>query len=227
MAEPLLPGRDASGLPLRADAADFPQPLAGFYLVMNLATLGLGQAAAWPIYLAFSSNRVEAKFSLLAEYQLGWLFLVPFLLRSTLTVLNTIAGVWRKEAKVNPPDQHVYKVFTAAGIAPLPYVLMAEEGALGCFNRAQRAAQNYVEYLPGMVGYVLLAGFVFPLPVFVCTAVYVSARMMMASQYIQVSKSRMRGFVLSNASVTVVEGLLLLTAGKVLLLQHAHSQRGN
>eukprot|EP00667_Euglena_gracilis_P015390 EG_transcript_16011 len=217
-----LNGRDASGLSVKADADNMPLPLLVFYLLMNLVFLGLGQAAAWAVYLNLGSGKVEAKLAFLADFELAWLFIAAFVLKTGLVLLNAIAAVWRKEARVNVPDQHVYKVFTPPGQEPLPYVLMAEEGALGCFNRAQRAAQNYVEYLPGMVGYVLLAGFVFPLPVFVCTVAYVSARILMAVKYIHTRESRLAGFLLSNLSVSVVEGLLLLCAGKVLALQYAN-----
>eukprot|EP00667_Euglena_gracilis_P023644 EG_transcript_26794 len=219
-AQPLLPQRDAMGIPTTSDFDKFRMPALLYFFLMNLVFMGLGQGFAWAIYFSFGSPAVELRLALLAEYELGWLYLASFLLRAGQSVLTALVVVWRKETKVSVPDQHVYKVFTPPGKDPLPYVLMAEEGALGCFNRAQRAAQNYVEYLPGMVGSVLLAGFVFPLPVFVCTAVFVVARVLMALQYTQAANGRRLGFGLSTLSSTVIEGLLLLVAGKALALQY-------
>eukprot|EP00667_Euglena_gracilis_P019268 EG_transcript_20614 len=220
MQQPLLPQRDALGLPTSSEYDKFPLPAVPLFLLMNLVFIGVGQGVAWGYYLNFGCNSVEAKFALLAEYELGWLYLSLFLLRAGHSVLTTLVVQWRKETRIVAPDQHVYKAFTPPGAAPLPCVLMVEEGALGCFNRAQRAAQNYVEYLPGMVGYVVLAGFVFPLPVFVCTTVYVVARILMGLQYSQAAESRRLGFFLSTLTATVLEGLLVLAAVKALALQY-------
>eukprot|EP00667_Euglena_gracilis_P030703 EG_transcript_43017 len=137
--EPLLPARDETGLPKTSEFGDFKTPGLVAAVVITTLSAGLGQAAAWPIYIYLSSSKVEPKISLLAEYELGWLYLSLFLLRVAHGALNSLVVEWRRETKVGVPDQHVYKVFTPPGKEPLPYVLMAEEGALGCFNRAQRA----------------------------------------------------------------------------------------
>ena len=113
------------------------------------------------------------------------------------------------------------QVFTPAGSPPLPYVMFETEGDLGRFNRAQRAVQNYLEYVPALGLYVVLAGYVFPRPVCVCTALYIVCRILMAVQYAQSATGRQKGFMLSQLSASVIEGLLLICAGKALQIEFA------
>ena len=48
----------------------------------------------------------------------------------------------RAGARVDRPDQHVYKIMSPEAKASSPYVLMSNTGWTGRFNRAQRGAFN-------------------------------------------------------------------------------------
>jgi len=58
----------------------------------------------------------------------------------------------------------------------LPYVVMEEDGEIGEYNRANRALHHFIEYSPGVVPCVVLAGVIFPFVVMVLTIIYGIAR---------------------------------------------------
>ena len=69
-----------------------------------------------------------------------------------------LAGA-RAPARVDRPDQHIYKIMASDGsLKDAPNVLMATTGAAGRFNRAQRAVFNMDETLPLVLANTFLAG---------------------------------------------------------------------
>merc|ERR1719240_1744237 len=78
----------------------------------------------------------------------------------TLLVVNANAA--RAPARVDRPDQHVYKIMDKDGPnKDAAYVMMANTGLQGRFNRAQRGVFNTDEALPSVLVNTLLTGFVF------------------------------------------------------------------
>merc|ERR1712232_1384056 len=91
----------------------------------------------------------DKKFKLINDYQLGYVFLAVWMLAITRAVQVCIATGSRAPALVDRPDQHVYKVMAASGsLKDAPYVMMANTGAQGRFNRAQRGVFNTDETMP-------------------------------------------------------------------------------
>eukprot|EP00667_Euglena_gracilis_P034280 EG_transcript_58875 len=99
--EPLLGGRDATGLPTRSEYADVAMPVAAYYLLITLFSIALGQAAAWPIYFYLGDSQVENKLHFLADHRLGWMLLSVFLVKLGLVLMGMLAAMWRNETKVN------------------------------------------------------------------------------------------------------------------------------
>jgi len=137
-AVPLLDPRSEDGLPQRSDLAKIPGRVLLFYATLNSIFLGIGVGSACLIDRYLPDSKVESKIRLLADYDLGWLYLAVFLLKFVPNAINAVVAARRKEARANNPDQHVYRVYTAPGAPALPYVLMETEGDVGRFNRAQR-----------------------------------------------------------------------------------------
>jgi uncharacterized membrane protein YecN with MAPEG domain len=216
-AVPLLDPRGEDGLPQRSDLAKIPGRVLLFYATLNSIFLGIGVGSACLIDRYLPDSKVESKIRLLADYDLGWLYLAVFLLKFVPNAINAVVAARRKEARANNPDQHVYRVYTAPGAPALPYVLMETEGDVGRFNRAQRAAGNYLEYLPGQLATSLLAGFVYPLPVFIVSVIYVVSRITMTLRYSEEAKGRTPSYATSRIVAVVVDGLLLLAAFKALV----------
>jgi len=213
-------GRDSQGIPVNSAYPEIlkylPVPTWCVHLVFICVGVAVGQAAAWPIYHHVADHRVPSKLQSLGSQDLGWLYLAVYVLKTGSVLLNIQATSWRRKARINVPDQHVYKVWTPPGGPALPYVMFETEGDLGRFNRSQRAVQNYQEYLPGVLVTAVMAGYVFPFPVFILTLVYVASRMVMAVRYTESSDGRKAGFILSLLVSLMLDGLLLLVAYKVI-----------
>merc|ERR1712039_206226 len=122
----------------------------------------------------------------------------------------------RKTAKVNVPDQQVYKVYNGAQ-ANLGYVLMEKEGELGRFNRAQRALMNLYEVLPIFLLLFVLAGFVFPFPCFVVACYFMTMRAISAFGYTAKPAGRMAGTMLGNLGLETLQGLVLVSGIKAIM----------
>ena len=199
---------DSKGIPLKSSYPETPS-VPVIYTIFNTIIFVIGSAAA---YFAIIRNNKEgdAKVALLAEYDLGYLYLTAVVLKLGQLLMGTNLGVHRKEAKVNVPDQQVYQVKGAEG-SKLGYVLLENEGVLGRFNRAQRSVQNFNENFPQTMLYILLAGFVYPKEVLVLSSVFAVSRYISAIGYTAGADGRTKGFMLANLAIAVVEALVVIS----------------
>jgi len=215
--EQASPGVDARGIPLKSD---FPEglPVPALYVIFTTVFTTICLGIAFAIYKFGSTEKYDKKIELLTAYDLGWVYLVMFAVKLGMFGININLGVARKAAKVNVPDQQVYKVHTPDDASPLGFVLMESEGDLGRFNRAQRAYMNYLESAPLFFVYVLLAGFVFPFPTFVTGFYYAVMRIVAAVGYTQEPKGRMAGNMLGNLGSGVLEGMVIIAGVKAVMV---------
>eukprot|EP00294_Goniomonas_avonlea_P009109 CAMPEP_0114541890 /NCGR_PEP_ID=MMETSP0114-20121206/1546_1 /TAXON_ID=31324 /ORGANISM="Goniomonas sp, Strain m" /LENGTH=218 /DNA_ID=CAMNT_0001726157 /DNA_START=125 /DNA_END=781 /DNA_ORIENTATION=- len=207
---------DDTGIPLNSTYDKLP-PIPILYPTFASVFTVIGLVAAW--FIAERSPKSEAKIALLAAHGLGWIYASLLPLKVTGLVHGIILGMARKASKVNLPNQHVYSVYTKPGAARLGYVLMEEEGALGRFNRAQRAFVNFSDTLSGFLLIFLLAGFVFPFPTFCLACAFFAFRCIGAAGYTANTDSRMSGNLPASLVLAVMEGLVLLTAYKAIVAE--------
>eukprot|EP00658_Telonema_sp_P-2_P026033 TRINITY_DN204_c0_g1_i2.p1 TRINITY_DN204_c0_g1~~TRINITY_DN204_c0_g1_i2.p1 ORF type:complete len:222 (-),score=61.55 TRINITY_DN204_c0_g1_i2:407-1072(-) len=199
---------DAKGIPVKSTYPEgISVPL--MYTLFNSVLTAIGVGIAYFAVYRQNSVKADAKIQLLASYELGWIYIGAWVLKVGQLLMNMVLGSARKKAKVNVPDQQVYKVKGAQG-SSLGYVMMEQDGALGAFNRAQRALQNYNEIYTQFAVYFLLAGLVFPFPVFVIGCLFAAFRVFGAVGYTGSADGRMGGNMLSFATVSVLEGLVLV-----------------
>ncbi|CAE8585090.1 unnamed protein product, partial [Polarella glacialis] len=187
------------GIPLKSDADSVKIPV--FYLGLTIVFGGIGLAVACAIYTYGVTAKYEKKIGMLAEYDLGWVYLGLIVVKLGVMLININLGIQRKAAKINVPDQQVYSVYVEPGKPVFGYVLMEKEGALGCFNRAQRALQNFLEQAPMMLAMFFAAGFVFPFPAFVLAACFMGARVAAAVGYTTAPGGRMAGNILGTLTL--------------------------
>lgn len=204
---------DSRGIPLKSDYPSLPVP--ALYSVMTSIALAVGLGIAYAVYAFGARDKYDAKIDLLAGYDLGWVYMGLFVIKIFQLFININLGMSRKAAKVNVPDQQVYKV--GGDGAPQGYVLMELEGDLGRFNRAQRALQNYIEGLPIFLAFAVFVGFVFPFPAFVLIVLFMASKTAYAVGYTKDAKSRMKGGMISMICSEVLQGLLLVAGVKAIL----------
>merc|ERR1711924_452964 len=106
-----------------------------------------------------------------------------------------IANGARAPARVDRPDQHVYKVMVQAGtLKDAPYVMMATTGPQGRFNRAQRGVFNMDESGPYLMANIVAASSIFgPLVLVLCILV-AYGRVTFARKYKNAAGDRGAGF---------------------------------
>eukprot|EP00440_Ansanella_granifera_P065208 gb/GFBE01070713.1/.p1 GENE.gb/GFBE01070713.1/~~gb/GFBE01070713.1/.p1 ORF type:complete len:222 (+),score=47.97 gb/GFBE01070713.1/:1-666(+) len=181
------------------------------YPIFTLVQLGLGYLAAWGIYAATAHERVDEKIKTLRENDLQYFYWAVVVLTLIPSILQTFVAKHRKLAHVDNPDQYVYKTMTSGG-PETPYVRLEYKGDVGQFNRSQRGIDNFREVYPTILAYVLLAGYVFPLPTLIATVVLLIGRSLYSMLYIQSPGGRGGGFGISLLATLVLNGLVLFTA---------------
>ena len=180
----------------------------------------LGPLLAWLVYFAYTrlwpgaGPTVELKLAFVRRYSLGYIYIMWYMLFLTRKYLALNANGARAAARLARPDQHVYKIMAKEGpLADAPYVLMADTGAVGRFNRAQRAAMNMDESLHlDLTGLILVGAIFGPLAV-ALAALMAYSRIKMAHLYKGRAGDRLGGFVPAMAASTVCCAPIILHAG--------------
>ena len=203
---------DEMGIPLKSAFPEKP-PVALLIIVVNTIPTIIGLVIAHFLVNATA----DAAIDILSSYELGWLYLGIFLLKLFQIPQTILLGTTRKACKVNPPDQHVYKVMGTNGLAEqLGYVLMENQGDIGRFNRAQRAFMNYHEAFPTVALLYVAAGFVFPLASFITMVVFSLARVVSAVGYVKSENSRNNTLVPTLLAVSILHGMVGIAAYQAL-----------
>ena len=192
-----------------------PIPL-GFFFFTTRAT------CFWMVLKIFSqgstSDYIE-KIAMVANLDLGWLYLGLFLINLTTIILFLINQGFRFQSGVPRPDQQLFRVvldWKKPSDKSIGFAVLEDDGLGGAFNRSSRACLNLGEYLPLIVGFVILAGFVFPYPVFVLCIFQLVSRVVMSLGYSSAVGLRLPGFALSSGSMQVMEMMVLFIGLKAL-----------
>jgi len=212
-------GRDPTGLQELTDQTPSEEKETTKYMKMLLIMIPvIGQVLAWSTYfgcakLLGQQELYDKKFAFLRENQLGYVFLAVWIVSMTRATVVCLANGARGPARVDRPDQHVYKIMAADGsLKDAPFVMMVNTGPQGRFNRAQRGVFNLDESLPLVLVNVLLAGSVFG-PVVACLCLLIAyGRVIFAAKYRNAAKERGAGFGLTMIGEKWIEGLVLLSA---------------
>ena len=190
-----------------------------FFVRIPLIQLVLGTVSYAVLGKLESSGdeNLDTKFAFLHKWGLGWGFLCIWVISLARNRIGVNANANRAAARLDRPDQHIYKVMDRNASVDAPYVLMATTGAAGRFNRAQRGAFNTDESMPTfLVNTVLASGIFGP---FVLALVLVAAwgRITFALGYTQAADKRGSGLTKAFIAEKWCEGLVLIIGLKALL----------
>mmetsp|Transcript_34435 Transcript_34435/g.88327 ORF Transcript_34435/g.88327 Transcript_34435/m.88327 type:complete len:236 (+) Transcript_34435:52-759(+) len=219
--------RDAMGLqPQTEKTQTEEQELCKYFKMLVVAMPIAGQVFAWSSYLILTKllgmeAALNTKFAFIHEHELGYVFLAVWLVGYTRAVIVTNANAARAPARVDRPDQHVYKVMAASGpLKDAPYVMMAGTGPQGRFNRAQRGVINTDEALPLLVPAVVLTSSVFGPMIALLILLWAYGRITFAFKYKESTKARVAGFLPAVVAEKWIDGLVLLCAIKGIFYTH-------
>jgi len=168
--------------------------------VFCIIETAIGTGIAYAVYaadrLSYDAQIFKIKTAFGAD--IGFLYLAMIMYQIMAVGMGGIAAMWRVQIDVGAPHQAVMKVAGKDPDTEMPYVILAEEGDYGAFNRAQRAVLNTGEYLPLVLTWSLLGGLVFPKPIFVLACLYMLTRILYAKMYADETEGRGAGFGISQ-----------------------------
>jgi uncharacterized membrane protein YecN with MAPEG domain len=196
-----------TGLPSkRADDTNPGSSYLGGFVVLTavgwFATPFVISAFDGPISVAMS--RVDK----LGDFALAFVSIVAVVIAYQL--VNVVALQQRFLAKVSPPTQYVYQSVKSDRSEAL---ILASEGVVGSFNRAQRSAANMRETLPLNVLMLIAATLICPRTATVLAIVYAIARVLNSLGMTAAFSLRFPGFFLGEVLVpALLRGALLRAA---------------
>uniref|UniRef100_A0A0G4H646 Uncharacterized protein n=1 Tax=Chromera velia CCMP2878 TaxID=1169474 RepID=A0A0G4H646_9ALVE len=175
------------------------------------------------MYLAFrfvpgQAEKIDKKFLFIREYDLGWVFVAVFMIFLTRAYLIINANGARAAARVDRPDQHIYRIMSPEKpFCDAPYVLMANTGEAGRFNRAQRAVYNFDESVPTFIVFQMMVAAIFGPLALLIGLLHMYGRFTFANLYKQDKDSRSSGFGISVLAEYFALGLTTVCMLKAFL----------
>jgi hypothetical protein len=210
---------DAKGIPLKSQHPEqLPVPALYSTEFIIMSSIGVVIAYFTSYFTEAKQNAADAKISILSEYDLGWLYLGIFVVKSLKLPIYINLGSARIASKANVPDQQVYKVMGSGGGGDkLGYVLMETDGVHGTFNRAQRALQHYHKQFPITMLEYVAASWIWPFEAFICVVVWAVSSCISATGYAKSSDGRMSGRIFGFLATATLRGFILIAAYKCLV----------
>lgn len=183
------------------------------------AMIGFGIASA--IYHFGSTSAYDGKIETAAVLDLQWPLFAAVLISWLTRWINFYPATLKSaamdgKAKGNiRANLYLFKVNVEESKNALPPVILEDEGTAGMYNRANRSLHHYVENMPGLLLCFAPAGFCFPFPVLVVTAIFCVGRVLHQTGYTNKGYGgHGLGFALSLTSTVIIEGLVLLAGLK-------------
>lgn len=181
-------------------------------------------------YACGQTAMYDDKIRILTMNSLSYLYLAAVNLSMLVSFMNIYPQVYknrimRPESGPLTANPVFFKVnFPIHERQALPFVVMEEDGAVGQYNRASRALQQFTEGTAGFILCVLLAGYVFPFPVYVLSTAFAVGRIASQVGYAEEgSGAESLGATVSTLAAATVEMLVLLAGVKALYAQGANT----
>lgn len=220
----LTPSKKEDGKEVSDDAAAakaekmYMKMIFGF---VPLAQLIFGAGTYFALRACGATTTIDAKFAFMTTWELGYPLLATYIIGMGRQRIMVNANAARAGARVDRPDQHVYKIMDkhkVLGQPPekMPYVLMANTGWQGKFNRAQRGGFNTDEAMPQVLVNTIAAGAIFGPVIVPIVLLPVYGRVKFALGYTEASNKRGGGLMPAFIGEAWIAGLLLFAAIKAI-----------
>ena len=190
------------------------------YMQVPIAQLLLATATYYALTLGWephsatpAGRTVGAKLQLIADHDLQWVYFAVWIIGLGRSRLMVNANAMRAGARLDRPDQHIYRTMDQQTRGQdVPYVLMANTGSAGRFNRAQRGVFNTDESMPLLLMNTLLAGAAFGGIVMALGLIVCYGRVTFGLSYTEAKSKRGKGLMLAFLGEAWMGGLVLFAA---------------
>jgi len=178
----------------------------------------IGYGIALAIYKYGKTSLYDKNIAKLGE-DVGYLYIAAVLLGFLSAWLNNYPMMYKTMImRQNSANLRANMMFykEAGGKADSPYVVLETEGPVGAYNRANRSLTHFTENSLSVFVCALLAGYIFPFPTMVLTAIFALGRILHQVGYSSPKGygAHGPGFALSAVSTLALEMLCLLVAMK-------------
>eukprot|EP00931_Biecheleriopsis_adriatica_P079407 TRINITY_DN52805_c0_g1_i1.p1 TRINITY_DN52805_c0_g1~~TRINITY_DN52805_c0_g1_i1.p1 ORF type:complete len:242 (-),score=53.22 TRINITY_DN52805_c0_g1_i1:45-770(-) len=177
----------------------------------------LGIAVA--IYKYGATEVYDKNMATLKDRDLGYLYLSAIIMGFVVSWVNNYPMLYKNMVmRQNSGNLRAnMMIYKEAGAANAPYVVLETEGAVGSYNRANRSLTHFTETSGAVIVCMALAGYIFPFPAMICTAIYGLGRILHQAGYAKTGYGgHAAGFMLSMFSDNVLQMLCLVVAAKSL-----------
>lgn len=178
----------------------------------------IGYAIAFAIHKYGKTKLYDKSIKKLPE-DAGYVYIAAVLIGFVISWLNNYPMLYKnmvmRQGSGNlRANMMIYK--EAGSKADAPYVVLEENGPVGAYNRANRSLTHFTETSGSIVICTLLAGYIFPFPTMVLTAIFTLGRILHQVGYSSPKGygAHAPGFILSFVSTMTLEMLCLLAAMK-------------
>jgi len=224
----LTPSKTEDGKEVSDDAAAAKAEAMYFKMmfgVIPLVQLVLGTGTYLALKACGATATIDAKFVFLTTWDLGYPLLATYLLGTGRQRIMVNANAARAGARVDRPDQHVYKIMDKHKVLgqpadKMPFVLMANTGWQGKFNRAQRGAFNTDEALPQVLVSTAVSGAIFGPVIVPLVLLPLYGRVKFALDYTEAASKRGAGLLPAFLGEAWIAGLVLFAAVKAIAGSH-------
>ena len=177
----------------------------------------LGVGGAYAIFTYAGKTDFAVKMAQITAAGLHWIYAAAGLLAFTVRFVNffpmaskslVMSGALRSDVGINVrSNPFIYQV-----VGKQTPVVFDNEGWAGAYNRANRSLHHMIENISAVLVNLILAGYVFPFPTFVCIGVFCLGRIVHQVGYTSGYGGHGTGFALATLSSTTLEGLSILVA---------------
>ena len=178
----------------------------------------IGFGIAFAVYKCGSTATYDAKIASVVSYGMAYAYASAWVFSRMVQVLNMYPMIYKgrvmrgKSGNLRA-NMFIYKL--VGDKAPENAVVLNEDGDVGCYNRANRSLNHFIENAGGMILSIGLNSFVFAFPSFICVIIFAIGRMWHMSGYAKGGYgSHGIGFGLSAIATEAMTGMLLLVALK-------------
>mmetsp|Transcript_94380 Transcript_94380/g.270661 ORF Transcript_94380/g.270661 Transcript_94380/m.270661 type:complete len:229 (-) Transcript_94380:416-1102(-) len=185
--------------------------------VLMTAPRLLGFGVAFAIFWFGDKKSYKDQIGFLTEKHLGFLYLSAVVFSAMVQWLNAFPMFYKSQLNIKGnlrANMTFFKMNTKEAIMgkSMPFVVMEEDGLVGEYNRANRSLFHFNENMGGVLACLLLSGFVFPLPVFICAVIFATGRVIHQVGYAVGYGKHAPGFMLAVLTTATLEGLVTVAA---------------